>query len=195
MELHSPTLRQIVDDAANDEWTVQYHTFIATFNPMFVGQLLDYIEKLEEGSLIDAETISKINKDTEIQDLLKRYNDLLLSVQKTVGLQDAYIATLQQALQNIDKLCTCNSWLENKIVEHVEKALTTTVPKKSPLLSNPLEELRSLGWSVAVHNDYKLDGKSMTFWLFTHPDGRYIKGEGVTDFEACTQAKDQLTTE
>jgi hypothetical protein len=52
------------------------------------------------------------------------------------------------------------------------------------------------GWSVAIHNDYRLDGKPMTFWLFTKPlassacreSGWFVKGEGVSDDEALRQA-------
>lgn len=51
-----------------------------------------------------------------------------------------------------------------------------------------LEALRAAGWSVAVHNDYRLNGEPHTFWLFTHPDGRWVKGEGRTDDEALTRA-------
>lgn len=47
-----------------------------------------------------------------------------------------------------------------------------------------LDQIRSFGWDVAVHNDYKLDGEQYTFWLFTHPDGSWVKGEGKTDNEA-----------
>lgn len=60
-------------------------------------------------------------------------------------------------------------------------------------LAQLLRRLRDAGWRVAVHNDYYLANSvfgpavSMTFWLFTHPDGRYIKGEGRTDVEALTQ--------
>jgi FAD/FMN-containing dehydrogenase len=43
------------------------------------------------------------------------------------------------------------------------------------------ERLREAGWMVAVHNDYRLNGEPHTFWLFTHPSGRWIKGEGRTD--------------
>jgi len=50
---------------------------------------------------------------------------------------------------------------------------------------NIMKELRKSGWTVAIHNDYRLRGKSMTFWLWTHElTGRYIKGEGETDAEA-----------
>lgn len=48
----------------------------------------------------------------------------------------------------------------------------------------PLEILRSQGWAVAVHNDYKQGGKAHTFWLFTHPEGIWIKGEGESDEQA-----------
>lgn len=51
-----------------------------------------------------------------------------------------------------------------------------------------LTELRAAGWSVAVHNDYRQDGASMTFWLLTYPDGRWVKGEGATDASALEQA-------
>jgi len=47
---------------------------------------------------------------------------------------------------------------------------------------------------VAVHNDYRLNGEAMTFWLLTHPDGRWVKGEGKTDAEALNQIRASLTT-
>lgn len=50
-----------------------------------------------------------------------------------------------------------------------------------------LGQLRLSGWRVAVHNDYCLSGKWMTFWLFVK-DGRAIKGEGATDEEAIRAA-------
>lgn len=52
-----------------------------------------------------------------------------------------------------------------------------------------LEDIRGRGWSVAVHNDYRLHGQRHTFWLFTC-DKRALcaKGEGRTDEEALTQA-------
>lgn len=47
-----------------------------------------------------------------------------------------------------------------------------------------LEDLRANGWMVAVHNDYRLDGSLMTFWLFTHECGAFLKSEGETDLVA-----------
>jgi len=51
-------------------------------------------------------------------------------------------------------------------------------------LESLLGEMRAHGWMVAVHNDYRLNGQSMTFWLFTHPGrGIYLKGEGNSDLK------------
>lgn len=52
-----------------------------------------------------------------------------------------------------------------------------------------LTRLRASGFLVAVHNDYRLNGQFMTFWLLTHPDGSWIKGEGKTDKLALQQAE------
>ena len=51
-----------------------------------------------------------------------------------------------------------------------------------------IARLRNDGWCVAVHNDYRLHGSRMTFWLWTHPNGTWIKGEGLTDRDALEQA-------
>ena len=51
------------------------------------------------------------------------------------------------------------------------------------------DALHKAGWRVAVHNDYRLNGEDHTFWLFTHPNGRWIKGEGRTDAEALSQCR------
>ena len=53
-----------------------------------------------------------------------------------------------------------------------------------------LTELRAAGWTVAVHNDYRQAGVGlMTFWLFTNPDGRYVKSEGRSDDEVLRSIK------
>lgn len=56
---------------------------------------------------------------------------------------------------------------------------------------NRPDDLRERGWSVAVHNDYRMMGESYTFWLFTK-DGRAVKGEGRTDGEALDRIRAQL---
>lgn len=58
---------------------------------------------------------------------------------------------------------------------------------EAPKVEQPTADtLRQLGWAVAVHNDYRLDGKPHTFWLFTRGE-RCAKGEGATDAEALAQ--------
>ena len=51
-----------------------------------------------------------------------------------------------------------------------------------------LRALRAGRWTVAVHNDFRLNDEPYTFWLFTHPDGRWIKGEGTSDLVAVRSA-------
>lgn len=65
-------------------------------------------------------------------------------------------------------------------------------PGPASHLQGHLITIRKLGWSVAVHNDYKLNGDNFTFWLFTHPSGKFIKGEGRTDAEALSLIISQL---
>lgn len=55
-----------------------------------------------------------------------------------------------------------------------------------------LAKLRSAGWSVAVHNDYRLQGVPHTFWLFTNADRRWIKGEGTSDWVALREAYEEV---
>jgi hypothetical protein len=57
-----------------------------------------------------------------------------------------------------------------------------------------LNEMRQDGWAVGVHNDYNQGGKRMTFWLFTHPSGHFVKGEGETDDVALAEAFNKKRT-
>ena len=59
-------------------------------------------------------------------------------------------------------------------------------------LTSMLRILRENGWMVGVHNDYRQDGKLMTFWLFTHPSGRWLKGEGERDEDAVFDVYSKL---
>ena len=59
-----------------------------------------------------------------------------------------------------------------------------------PRVESCPDDLRAAGWSVAVHNDYRLNGQPHTFWLFTSGD-RNVKGEGRTDAEALGQCREQ----
>ena len=65
--------------------------------------------------------------------------------------------------------------------------------RRTPLLRSTPDDLRQLGWWVAVHNDYLLDGERYTFWLLTNPeDGTFLKGEGWTDQEALDQIRELI---
>jgi hypothetical protein len=56
-------------------------------------------------------------------------------------------------------------------------------------LWDALRRMRSEGWTVAVHNDYRQNGQPMTFWLFTNEaNGTFVKGEGPTDLAAVADA-------
>jgi len=55
------------------------------------------------------------------------------------------------------------------------------------------DDIRERGWTVAVHNDYRQNGISHTFWLFTR-NGVAIKGEGRTDAEALGRVRAVLAT-
>jgi hypothetical protein len=62
-----------------------------------------------------------------------------------------------------------------------------------------LDELRSRGWTVAVHNDYwhgiGVGRMRMTFWLLTCPKlGLFAKGEAETDVEAVSRAVSEAVT-
>ena len=47
------------------------------------------------------------------------------------------------------------------------------------------DDIRAEGWTVAVHNDYRLDGETYTL-------GWSVKGEGRTDAEALNKVRDQI---
>lgn len=52
-----------------------------------------------------------------------------------------------------------------------------------PTVDGELSGIRALGWTVAVHNDYRLDGQRHTYWLFTKGD-RCQQAECPVEHEA-----------
>lgn len=65
--------------------------------------------------------------------------------------------------------------------------------KQAGLRAASPDDLRDLGWAVAIHNDYWLNGQGMTFWLLTKAsNGRFVKGEGRTDAEALNRCRMQI---
>ena len=53
------------------------------------------------------------------------------------------------------------------------------------------DDLRALGWTVAVHNDYRQNGFAHTFWLLTK-GGRCVKGEGLKDAHALNCIRERI---
>jgi len=57
------------------------------------------------------------------------------------------------------------------------------------------DDLRAAGWHVAIHNDYRQEGRDCTFWLLTRPRpgnpniGDFVKGEGYGDAQALNQIR------
>lgn len=51
-------------------------------------------------------------------------------------------------------------------------------------ISTVLNAMREGEWSLAAHADFEQDGKRRVFWLWTHPYGGWIRGEGATDRES-----------
>ncbi len=76
---------------------------------------------------------------------------------------------------------------KEKAIEIVNILNTGSVKESSDKV---LENLRNAGWVVAIHNDYHQNGELHTFWLMTHPNGNYLKGEGKTDCEALSQIEE-----
>jgi hypothetical protein len=67
------------------------------------------------------------------------------------------------------------------------KQIPTSLPSEpTKVWTDTLATLRAKGWTVAVHNDYRLDGVAHTFWLFTK-NGAALKGEGLTDHDALAE--------
>ncbi len=85
----------------------------------------------------------------------------------------------------MQRTTSSNAWkvCENRV--DIEESLKNT-------LENIPNDLRTNGWAVAIHNDYRLNGEQHTFWLFANKDGRYLKGEGKTDAEALNQIRKSL---
>ena len=62
-----------------------------------------------------------------------------------------------------------------------------------PTLEKLLRTMRAAGWMVACHNDYeaKDQASNRTYWMFTHPSGRWVDGDSATDVDALTACCDK----
>jgi hypothetical protein len=84
--------------------------------------------------------------------------------------------------------------LRNDTVEEVpveqspDERIAALESENATLKESSPGDIRTKGWMVAVHNDYRQNGENHTFWLFTRGD-RCAKGEGKTDAEALNQVR------
>lgn len=79
------------------------------------------------------------------------------------------------------------------IAEFVLDALKPLNVREVPTLAASPDDIRALGWTVAVHNDYRLGGAPHTFWGFSRGTS-YVKGEGRTDAEALDAVRAALAS-
>lgn len=96
--------------------------------------------------------------------------------------------SILNALQNAAAAGLGDSRTADLILRGLESAGFVVSDGASEMALDVIARLRAAGWRVAVHNDYRQGGEDWTFWLFTHPDGRWVKGEGRNDFQATTLA-------
>lgn len=85
-------------------------------------------------------------------------------------------------------------WADTRGLAKLEKFVYTQLAENPPAepFHDVLAKLRAAGWMVAVHNDYRQDGKLMTFWLFVR-ESVAVKGEGYTDAEALARVQEQIS--
>ena len=95
---------------------------------------------------------------------------------------------VRQVLDIIDRFEGCKDSDDELAVINTLERWAAEVRELPSAGIDRLLDLRRAGWSVAVHNDYRQDDAPMTFWLLTHPDGRWVKGEGLSDAYALEQA-------
>lgn len=113
--------------------------------------------------------------------------------QASVSDVPALVAEVRKLRQFADESCRTQEQLAENV--QIEMRLKRTAEAERDQLraaqgSSP-DDLRALGWSVGVHNDFRQDGKTMTFWLMTFGQ-RCVKGEAETDAEALDQIRAAL---
>ena len=117
-------------------------------------------------------------------------DDTIKSIDKTVS---ALRSLVSSQTTRTEFKSAADTWPEGESCAHCGKVRADhdlrvfCAPQR-----DDLTRIRAAGYTVAVHNDYKQNGELFTFWLFTHPDGRYLKGEGQTDAEALAIIARQL---
>lgn len=111
-----------------------------------------------------------------------RYISGELTAENVGGDQQVWVETLRDAL---------SATIGELLLESTRNSARDVLDDVEDSFQKDLEFLRNAGWTVAVHNDYRQDGKSHTFWLFTKGE-RAVKGEGATDAEALREVREVI---
>jgi hypothetical protein len=132
---------------------------------------------------------------TRIQAAYKQHDGTPRELVRSMILLYALALELLEALKQSDhERANLHAVLVEEVKEPVSVAVSGVArlaqERDDGLRSRP-DDLRTLGWTVAVHNDYRQDGMPHTFWLLTK-DGRAVKGEGRTDAEALDQIRKDI---
>ncbi len=102
------------------------------------------------------------------------------------GPDDKVPASMADVLKAHVEQCPDHPMSKLKAENATLRAAADLVERGSP------NDIRAKGWTVAVHNDYRVARGAHTFWLFTK-DGRALKGEGPTDIDALDRVREALT--
>lgn len=94
-----------------------------------------------------------------------------------------------RASQKSDKI-TIDEILESRTQRGEALAAAAKAARESSF--EMFVKMRQDGWTLAVHTDYRLNGKPHTFYLWTHEEtDRFVNGEAVSDYlamELCLDA-------
>lgn len=91
-------------------------------------------------------------------------------------------------------------WVSSSLTDRYTEAVYSINDEPIPprLDHSKPDDLRKMGWAIAIHNDYFEDGIPYTFWLLTKKDTvspyhtRAIRGEGRNDTIALDHIREQI---
>jgi len=138
-------------------------------------------------------------KDMTFDELLaEQAGRFLIMLGRGTKMKDIIFATMDIGLrwkaEQDKKVALISSTAMAGFIEErsqLNHAIETLRNQVELLRQNSADDIRAEGWTVAVHNDYRLHGVNHTFWLFTKGTS-CTKGEGSTDAEALNQIRVSL---
>lgn len=95
--------------------------------------------------------------------------------------------TIESEARKIGIMRSVEATQTSRWLAEIGKSLRAACAEEDDAVLNELvlhpgspDDLRAKGWTVGVHNDYRMNGKNHTFWMMTK-DFTAIKGEGPDD--------------